>query len=53
MIIHHFDEATKKIQGKVKRYYSKHFNEIEKYNNYSLEYVPILDFVRKYLKEEK
>ena len=48
-----FDEATKKIQGKVKRYYSKHFNEIEKYNNYSLEYVPILDFVRKYLKEEK
>ena len=41
-----FDEATKKIQAKVKRYYSKHFNEIEKYNNYSLEYVPILDFVK-------
>lgn len=46
-----FDEATKKIQNKVKKYYSMHLEEIEKYNNenYSLEYVPIVNFVNKYL----
>ena len=45
-----FDEATKRIQGKVKRYYSKHFGEIEKYNSdYFLEYIPIVEFVDKYL----
>ena len=47
-----FDEATKRIQEKVKKYYISHKEEIEKYknNDYLLEYIPILDFVNKYLK---
>ena len=47
-----FNEATKRIQEKVKKYYISHKEEIEKYknNDYLLEYIPITDFVNKYLK---
>lgn len=47
-----FNEATKKVQGKVQKYYNTHKEEIEKYKNYdySLEYIPIREFVNKYLK---
>ena len=47
-----FDEATKRIQEKVKQYYISHKEEIEKYknNDYLLEYIPINDFVDEYLK---
>ena len=47
-----FEEATKRIQEKVKKYYISHKEEIEKYrnNDYLLVYIPITDFVNKYLK---
>ena len=46
-----FDDATNRIQQKVKSYYIIHKKEIEKYNNeyYTLEYIPLNDFVIKYL----
>ena len=48
-----FNDATNRIQQKVKNYYSIHKKEIEKYNNeyYILEYIPLNDFIGKYLKE--
>lgn len=47
-----FDEATVRIQEKVKKYYISHKEEIQKYinNDYLLEYIPITDFLNKYLK---
>ncbi len=47
-----FDDATARIQEKVKKYYISHKEEIEKYknNDYLLEYMPITDFVNEYLK---
>ena len=46
-----FDDATNRIQQKVKSYYIIHKKEIEKYNNeyYTLEYIPLNDFVIKYI----
>ncbi len=46
-----FDAATKRIQDKVKKYYTNHKKEIEKYKNddYLLEYIPLTDFVNRYL----
>ena len=46
-----FDNATARIQEKVKRYYLLHKNEIEKYRNeqYILEYVPIDKFINHYI----
>ena len=50
-----FEKATINIQNKVRKYYNKHKNEIEKYNNnqYILEYIPIKDFVTKIEMNEK
>ena len=47
-----FNEATKRIQEKIRKYYNTHKEEIEKYksDDYSLEYIPIREFVNKYLK---
>lgn len=47
-----FDDATARIQEKVKKYYISHKEEIEKYknNDYLLEYIPITYFVNEYLK---
>ena len=47
-----FDEATVRIQEKVKKYYISHKEEIQKYinNDYLLGYIPITDFLNKYLK---
>ena len=47
-----FDVATKRIQDKVKKYYTTHKKEIEKYKNddYLLEYIPLIEFVNNYLK---
>ena len=47
-----FIDATIRIQEKVKKYYIIHKQEIEKYrnNNYWLEYLSIIDFVKGYLK---
>ncbi len=47
-----FDDATARIQEKMKKYYISHKEEIEKYknNDYLLEYMPITDFVNEYLK---
>lgn len=46
-----FDVATKRIQDKVKKYYTTHIKEIEKYKNdaYLLGYIPLADFVNRYL----
>lgn len=47
-----FYVATKRIQDKVKKYYTTHKKEIEKYKNddYLLEYIPLIEFVNNYLK---
>lgn len=47
-----FDVATKRIQDKVKKYYTTHIKEIEEYKNddYLLEYIPLIKFVNNYLK---
>lgn len=47
-----FDEATKRIQKKVKNYYIMHKKNINKYSNedYILEYININDFIKEYLK---
>lgn len=46
-----FEEATKRIQEKVKKYYGEHQIEIRKYDNqeYMLDVVKINDFVSKLL----
>ncbi len=46
-----FEEATKRIQEKVKKYYEEHQIEIRKYDNqeYILDFIEINDFVRKFL----
>ena len=46
-----FNDATVRIQEKVKKYYNLHKEEIGKYknNDYLLEYIPITDFVSEYL----
>ena len=45
-----FDEATKRIQGKIKKYYEEHEQEINKFKNkkYDLEYIPIEIFMNEY-----
>jgi len=47
-----FDDATKRIQEKVKNYYIMHKKDIDKYSNedYILEYINIKDFIEEYLK---
>lgn len=47
-----FDDATIRIQEKVKKYYVTHKEEIKKYKNkeYLLENIPINDFINEYLK---
>ena len=47
-----FDDATKRIQEKVKNYYVMHKKDIDKYSNedYILEYIYIKDFIEEYLK---
>lgn len=49
-----FTEATKNIQGKVKKYYEGHRMEISEYENseYILDFIGINDFVNKFLKSE-
>lgn len=46
-----FAEATKHIQGKVKKYYEEHRMEISEYENseYVLDFIGINDFINKFL----
>ena len=46
-----FVEATKRIQGKVKKYYVEHKAEINKYKNcdYTLDTIALKDFIEKFL----
>lgn len=50
-----FEDATLRIQEKVKKYYISNKEEIEKYinNDYLLEYIPLTVFVNKYLNINK
>lgn len=46
-----FEEATRRIQEKVKKYYEEHQIEIRKYDNqeYILDFIEINDYIRKFL----
>ncbi len=46
-----FDEATKRIQEKVKKYYESHWAEIDEYGSscYELAFVELKDFVNRFI----